>query len=123
NDHRTRSRGLVPTYHGSTKALIPHTSRSFHDLTTCRRHAGESCRMLGWLGRGGVFRNQLSLLDPVVKFVTATFICGRQRLRFAFGAFGWAGKADMKIILVVPPRSNFYEPSMTGTRLAAQSLL
>ena len=79
--------------------------------------------MLGWLGRRGLFGNQLSLLDPGIKFVTTTFICGRQRLRFAFGAFGRAGKAEMKMILVVPPRSNFYEPGTIGTRLAAQSFL
>ena len=79
--------------------------------------------MLGRLGRGGLFRNQLSLLDPGVKFVTATFICGRQRLRFAFGAVGWAGKADMKMILVVPPWSDFCEPITMCARLAAQSLL
>jgi hypothetical protein len=46
------------------------------------------------------------LLDPGIKFVTATFIRGRERLSFAFGAFGRAKRADMKMILVVPPGSH-----------------
>ena len=87
------------------------------------RHAVESYRMLGWLSRGGFVGNQLSLLYPVIKFVTATFICGRQWLRFAFVAFGGAGKADMKMILVVPPWADFCEPIMMCARLAAQCLL
>ena len=79
--------------------------------------------MLGRLGRGGFFRDKLSLLDPVIKFVTATFTYGRQWLRFAFVAFGGAGKADMKMILMVPPWSDFCEPITMCTRFAAQCLL
>ena len=98
-------------------------SRSFHDLAARRWHAGESYWMLGWLGRRFLFRNQLCLLDPVSKFFTATFIRTRCRLLFALGAFGRTGKADVKMMLVIPPRSNFCEPTTIGTRLAAQSLL
>ena len=75
--------------------------------------------MRGRLTRGGFFGNQLSLLYPVIKFVTATFTYGRQRLRFAFVAFGRAGKADMKMILVIPPWSDFFEPVTMCARLTA----
>src|SRR5689334_18776958 len=82
---------------------LPANSRSFHDRATCRRHAAERYCVLGWRGGGRLSRNQLSLLDPVIKFVAAAVTYGGQRLLLAFGAFRGAGKADMKMMVVVPP--------------------
>src|SRR6202034_3171016 len=66
---------------------------------------------------------QNRLLEPEIEIVPTAFACPRGRLRLALGTARLAIEANVKVIVVAPPRSHFGKPAAIRPRLAAQGLL
>jgi len=58
--------------------------------------------------------------EPIIEVLAAAIASACRRLRLAFGAVGRAAQADVKVVVVPPPRPHFLQPSAIVSGLAAQ---